>query len=210
MMIHMNEYKYPPLMVKRKNGSEQLKNTDTKEQLIGYWMWAHSDICSNAERGVFAEYLVSLALNCADGVRDEWSPYDVHSPEDIKIEVKASAYIQTWTQKELSTIQFSIRPARAYDYKTNLLEDEVKRQSDVYVFCVENCKDQELVNPLDLNQWDFYVIATNKLDRSLGPQKTITLKSLEKIKPFGAIKCKFSELRKIILNEYEYQCIPFR
>ena len=204
----MSEHKYPALVVTRKTGSEKFINVDIKETLHEFWSWAHSDLCSNAERGVLAEYIVSLALKCADGVRAEWDAYDVHSPENIKVEVKSCAYIQTWTQKKLSNIIFGIRQTHAYEYGLTVFDEELKRQADVYVFCVENCKDQDLVNPFDLNQWDFYVIATRTLDEKFGSQKTLTLKTLEKLGPIGATKCSFSDLRNAILSEYEYQTCP--
>ena len=196
----MSEYKYPKINVTRKTGSEQFANANIKEQLIDYWAWAHSDICSNSERGKFAEYLVSLAMGCADGTTHEWGAYDIDSPEGIKIEVKSSAYLQTWAHKELSNITFSIRQSHAWNPETNLQETELKRQADIYVFCVENCQDQSLVNPFDLAQWDFYPVATNKLNEAFGSQKMVTLRMLEK-KP-GATICKFSELRNEILRQY--------
>ena len=205
----MSEHKYPQIPITRKDGSEQFIGADISERLNDYWSWSHSDLISNTERGKFAEYLVSLAMKCADGVSDAWNAYDIHSPEDIKIEVKSSAYLQTWPQIELSTILFSIRQARAYDYENIILNEEVKRQSDVYVFCVENCQDQDIVNPLDLSQWDFYVVATRTLNEEFGSQKTLTLKAIEKLGSTFAPKCKFSELRNEILSAYEYQGLPY-
>jgi len=196
----MSEYTYPSIKATRKNGSERFLNAEINETLADYWAWAHSDIISNSERGRFAEYLVSLAMNCADGVSDSWSAYDILSPESIKVEVKASAYLQTWAQKELSTILFSIRQSHAYDYETNLLDEEIKRQSDVYVFCVETCKDQSIVDPLDLDQWRFYPVATRILNENFGDRKTLTLNTLEKL---GIAPCIFSELRNEILRQYK-------
>ena len=44
---------------------------------------------------------------------------------------------------------------------------EKKRRADAHVFCVLKHKDQETSNPLDLAQWDFYPVATRKLNTSL-------------------------------------------
>jgi len=195
----MNDYKYPPLTVTRKTGAEQFTGANVSKRLIDYWMWAHSNMCSNAERGKFAEYIVSLAMNAADGVGDEWGAYDVLSPEGIRIEVKTSAYIQTWGQKTFSRIVFGIKPTRELDEWTNQYYDEAKRQSDVYVFCVENCKDQSELNPLDLDQWDFYPVSTALLNEKLGDQKSISLVSLENLE---VSLCKYAELRKEIIEQY--------
>lgn len=70
------------------------------------------------------------------------------------------------------------------------------RQADVYVFCVENCKDQEVVNPLDLSQWDFYPVSTEVLNATVRKQKTIGLNALIAI---GVRKCFFADLRKNVI-----------
>lgn len=175
------EYKYPQIPVQKKSGKEMLQNTSHQASVANYWAWAHSDLNSNAERGKYAEYLVSLALGCESETNEEWGSFDLLTPENIKVEVKSSAYLQTWAHKELSNILFSIRPARAWSAETNILEEDRHRQADIYVFCLENCIDQDKLNPLDLNQWEFYPVRTDFLDETLGNQKTVSLKRLLKI-----------------------------
>ena len=192
------KYKYPAINVAKKDGSEILSSENTKlATLHDFWAWAHSDLCSNAERGKFAEYLISLAMKCADGVSDEWGAYDVLSPEGIKIEVKTSAYIQTWAQKELSKLLFSIRASHGWDSEAGQYDEEYKRQADIYVFCVETCKSTEQLDPLNLSQWDFYPIATSTLNEAVGSQKTITLVALIKL---GAKPVKYPQLREAIIS----------
>jgi hypothetical protein len=53
-----------------------------------YWRWAYSDLLSNTNRSVFAEYLVGLALGVVDRPRVEWDSVDLRYG-DHKIEVKA-------------------------------------------------------------------------------------------------------------------------
>lgn len=65
-----------------------------------FWSWAHSDLMNNAERGRLAEFIVSMALNCNSPSRVEWDAYDLSTEDGIKIEVKSSAYLQTWHQNE--------------------------------------------------------------------------------------------------------------
>lgn len=150
--------------------------------LLGYWRWAHSDLNSNGERGKLAECLVWLALGCERETSQEWEPYDLLF-EGIRVEVKASGYIQSWGQDELSRIVFSIRPARAWDPATNTYFGEVRRQSDVYVFAVETCVDQDTgnPNPLDLSQWDFYVLPTRVLDERVGDRQSLSLSALHSL-----------------------------
>jgi len=46
------------------------------------------------------------------------------------------------------------------------------------VFCILSHKNQETINPLNLDQWLFYVITTEALNEAAGNQKTITLSRL--------------------------------
>ncbi|MGX8700619.1 hypothetical protein [Caproiciproducens sp.] len=190
------EYRYPALTVERKHGDECFLNGGCSAHLVDFWRWAYSDLMGNTERGKLAEYIVSLAMHCADGVSKGWRAFDVLSPEGIKIEVKTSAYLQSWAQKKISDIRFSVRETLAWDSATNAYAEIAMRQADVYVFCVENCKEQKAVNPLDLAQWDFYPIATGILDTAVSNQKSIGLNALLAL---GAKKCSFAKLRDIVI-----------
>lgn len=169
----------------RKTGTEPLtfggKATDFS--LIEYWQWSASDVLGNTARGCLAEYIVATALGIADKIRDEWAPYDLKSAEGIKVEVKSAAYIQSWTQEDLSVITFGIHKAHAWDPSTNKLSEELKRQSDVYVFCLLAHKDKDTVDPLNLDQWRFFVLPRKVLDEKLGNQKTLGLNSLLSLEP---------------------------
>ena len=71
-------------------------------QLIDFWRWAYSDLLNNVARGVLAEFLVANALDITKPkLRTEWDPYDLKSKQGTKIEVKSSAYIQSWNQKSV-------------------------------------------------------------------------------------------------------------
>jgi hypothetical protein len=84
------------------------------------------------------------------------------------------------------------------DSVTNEYDAEKKRQSDVYVFCVLKHKDQATLNPLDLSQWDFYVMSTAVLNKAAPGQKTISLRSLlDK----GAKQCEYAMLYETIKSE---------
>ena len=167
--------------------------------LLDFWQWPGSDLLSNTFRGAYAEYLVALAVGSADGVREEWAPYDVHAPYDARIEVKTSAYIQTWVQAGYSTPRFDIRPTRNWDPMTNEFSDSVSRSSDVYVFCLHHHRHQATIDPLDAAQWTFYVIPTSDLDRMLGHQKTIGLKTLREL---GAQEVPFENLDGAIYSAF--------
>ncbi|MDM8524201.1 hypothetical protein QUF80_12595 [Desulfococcaceae bacterium HSG8] len=177
--------KYPEIPVIRKSGSEKfhINGKTLNFDLLSFWQWSSSDLVNNAMRGILAEFIVLSAVGKTDGNRVEWDSYDIETKEGIKVEVKSASYLQSWSQKELSAIKFSIRPTLGWDFKTNSYSTEIKRQSDVYVFCLLKHKIQETLDPLDLNQWEFMVMPTLKLSEAVGSQKTITLKSLQRLNP---------------------------
>ncbi|HLP27552.1 MAG TPA: hypothetical protein VK147_02850 [Candidatus Didemnitutus sp.] len=81
--------------------------------------WAYSDHLSNANRGVLAEYIVGLAVGATEKPRVEWDKYDLVTPGGVSIEVKSSAYPQSWNNPKPSTIVFDIAPRTWWDAATN-------------------------------------------------------------------------------------------
>lgn len=185
----------------RKTGEEEfIENGIAISTLSGYWQWSASDLLGNTERGRLAEYIVATAVGVAGGVRSGWEPYDVETPSGIRVEVKASAYVQTWGQKTLSKVIFGIRPTRAWDPEQNVFAPESRRQAHVYVFALLTECDKERVDPLILDQWEFYVLGAQTLDKRAPLQKTISLSSLLKL---GALKVSYGELRGAIEGRSE-------
>lgn len=172
------EWAYPKIRTARKDGNEKFLGADF--DLIDFWRWSASDLVSNATRGILAEYIVMKALGIEQEVRDEWAAYDLLTPSGIKVEVKSAAFLQSWAQKELSLIKFSTRKTLGWDAEANLMGSEPKWQSDVYVFALLGHQDQTTVNPLDLSQWRFFVVATKILAARERSQHSITLASLER------------------------------
>lgn len=177
--------KYPAIKITRKDGDEpfQVNGQPLPFKLLSFWQWSCSDLVGNAQRGILAEYIVASAVGSSKTLRTEWDAYDVETSEGIKVEVKSGAYIQSWAQKELSRIQFDVRPTLGWDAKTNTYSAQKVRQSDVYVFSVLENKNQETINPLNLDQWVFYLVTTSKLNEAIGTQKTISLSRLLKLEP---------------------------
>lgn len=200
----MDKKKYPVIESKFYQGDEPFctENGDTFASLVDYWRWAHSDLVSNVERGHLAEYLVACALGVQQRGRMEWDTYDLLSPEGISVEVKSSGYLQSWGQDRLSSITFRIPPTHAWDPNANGYEREMRRQAEVYVFCVQHHTEQETLNPLDMSQWTFYIASTRLLDQNVGEQKMISLHRLINI---GARKCKFEDLHKNIVEASLYE-----
>ena len=189
-----NTYKYPAIPPCQLDENSHIVGCDGEQlsTLTDYWKWAHSDLLGNTERGIFAEYLVRIALNITSN-RLSWDKYDLLYKERIRIEVKSSAYIQTWGQKELSSISFSISHSLGWDVNSNSYEDTRKRQSDIYVFCLLDCKDQSVVQPTDTSQWVFYVLPTKVLGEQKPTSKSISLSALTKL---PVIECRFNTLKQ--------------
>jgi len=185
--------------VKIKTGEECLisnvKNIEYK--LIEFWRWSTSDLLSNATRGKFAEYIVATAMDADLSLPiEEWSEYDLNV-KGIKIEVKTSSYLQTWSQSNYSKIIFLIK--RKGDTSVKTKKEDLNRPSDLYVFCLLNHKDKKTVNPLNMDQWLFYVLSTNKINNIFKEKNSISLEKLEK----EVIGIKYDELKERILNEYQ-------
>lgn len=143
-----------------------------------FWQWAYSDILSNRNRGIFAEYLVGVTLGVVNTPRAEWDAADLCYREK-KIEVKASAFCQSWSQKNLSKIIFSIRKAIFWNPATAEFEGGPTRCAHIYVFCLYSEQDCAKANPLDVPAWEFYVVPIEALNRLFGKAKSISLASLK-------------------------------
>jgi len=172
------------LSVKRKSGEERFQQhgSDLGFDVLSFWQWIGSDLVSNSMRGVLAEYLVARVLGLGvDGIRNEWDAFDLVTPNGLKIEVKSAAYVQTWHQKQLSKISFLVRKTKSWDSDTNVQSKESRRHADVYVFALLFHQDKGSINPLQLDQWEFYVVPTTVLDARTRSQHSITLKSLRQL-----------------------------
>lgn len=158
-----------------------------------FWAWAYSDILSNRNRSVFAEFLVAVALNLTHQPRIEWDAVDLRY-SDKKIEVKSSAYVQSWQQRKLSLIKFDIAKKRGWNSEKNVIAEEESRSADCYIFCVYEEQDIQNVNVLNLDKWSFIVVATEKLNKAFGNQKSV---SLNRLNQFGQF-IKYSDLKRAI------------
>ncbi len=189
----------PSIKVTRKNGNEQFQDNEKllTFNLLSFWQWSSSDLVGNTLRGMLAEFIVASAVGSTEGTRTEWDAFDLETPDKIKIEVKSSAYVQSWSQQKLSSISFGIQPTLGWDAKSNTYSKQRIRQSDIYVFCLLAHKNKDTIDPLNLDQWVFYIMATETLNKAVGNQKTIILSSLEKLKP---IKVKYDSINKTILQ----------
>ncbi|MBD2081661.1 hypothetical protein [Leptolyngbya sp. FACHB-17] len=157
------------------SGAEIISQVDVTVQ--NFWAWAYSDILSNRNRSIFAEFLVAAALGLTHQPRIEWDAVDLRYC-GRKIEVKSSAYIQSWQQKKPSLLKFDIAKKRGWDAEVNVTAEEESRGSDCYVFCIYA---EQNVNVLDLEKWLFIVVATEEINEVFGEQKSISFTRLQRV-----------------------------
>ncbi|WP_182358264.1 hypothetical protein [Tomitella gaofuii] len=143
--------------------------------LFDFWRWYVSNLLDNATRGVVAEFLVGTALDCVEGiVRTEWDAYDLRAIDGITVEVKSASHLRSWHQSEPTRVSFGVGPTFGWGARTNAYSTERRRQADVYVFCLLHHLEKSTVDPLNTDQWTFYVALTTRLDAVLGSQASIT------------------------------------
>ena len=157
--------------------------------------WAYDDLLTNTTRGLLAEYIVAKAVGIRNTKRVEWDQYDLEVDGVGGVEVRSAAYVQTWEQTRLSEITFNIRRAKGWDARTNTYAASAKRSANVYVFCLLKGEKRGHIDPLDVAQWEFYVLATSELDRHVPTQKTIRLGRLKDLRPR---QCTYGELNAAI------------
>lgn len=165
--------------------------------MIDFWRFQFPNIYDY--HGELAEFIVSKALgkDRADN-KDYWTLYDIdyttQNNKHVKIEVKASAYYHSW-QTEKSKINeqrtFSISKSNSnYQDETNRQRGEIvnstaenryERPSNIYIFCLNKGRNREEAYTLNVQNWEFYVVPTERINKECGDQKTISLNRLHKL-----------------------------
>ena len=157
----------------RLTGQESLLSGELKLEAstLDFWQWGFSNLRFNDVRGVFAEWLVGKLLGIPLTVRSSWDEYDLETPQCVKIEVKAAAYLQAWPQKQPSRIQFNRLKGRTWRSESGYAMT-AKCNADLYVFCIQIERDPESWNALDVSQWRFYLLTKERVEtigcRSIG------------------------------------------
>ena len=161
------------------NGVEPIEHSNGLT-VTDFWSWAYSDLLSNTNRSVFAEFLVAAALDITASPRIEWDAVDLRY-NGKKIEVKASSHLQSWQQNKPYSMKFDIEKKRGWDAQTNTYAEEKCRSADCYVFCVYPELDPEKVNVLDTSKWLFYVVETSNINEVCSDQKSISYSRIRKL-----------------------------
>ncbi len=203
-------------------GKESLKypcdwKIDLSDANVGqFWSWAYSELLDNTLRGEFGEYLVALALDPSDRFRfrkKAWSSWDLQVNKDFRIEVKTSGRSQSWHKDppyrsgkiRKSPPSWSVNAGHIYDEEKGNWSNDSSRPADLYVFCFHDEKCVDKAKTTDLNQWKFYVVSKNNLERCFidKSRKSIGVTTLAKMN-----EVKFNQLRDEIIRVAEKEGIP--
>jgi hypothetical protein len=151
-------------------GDEHLRNVNmhlAEDTVNDFWRWAFGKLGTNNVRGVFTEWLVAKLLKVPlNSVRNSWDEYDLVATNGVTIEVKSSAYLQTWQQKGNSKIVFSNLRNHVPDAtKAGGYAEPATYNADVYVFCIQIESDPDQWDATDLNQWRFFILPKAVLEK---------------------------------------------
>lgn len=161
-------------------------------EMVDFWRFQYSNIYSL--HGEIAEFIIARALGIKEAQNSEyWTLWDI-SYRNKRIEVKATAYYHLWNSNGKVSKQrvFGIAAANgSYDLEKSGNADFC-RQNDLYVFCLNKGETKENAYPLDMNNWEFYVVPTAFLNKHCTSNKTI---SLGKVRSFGFAPIAYDELK---------------
>lgn len=129
--------------------------------ILDFWKWSLGDLRMNTARGLLVEFFVAKAAGSTAPIRVEWADYDVEAADGTRIEIKASGYLQSWGQKQVSIPTYSFKSAFAETEWDALAGDYVptdpETRVDVWVFALQTCIEPSRYDPLDMAQWEFRV-----------------------------------------------------
>lgn len=189
-----------------KTGGEHLEyqGAALKYRVLDFWRWSYSNTMFNTIRGDLAEYIAATAL--LDGrswpnykTRKDGDVVDLWLDMNLHVEVKSAAYLQSWHDNQHSKIAFDIRVREGYDFQLQRPLKEKGRHAHVYVFCLLNHKEVDTVNPLNIDQWRFWVVRTQAINDALGQKQTASLVDLKRC---NAVESTYDELRHHVDAEF--------
>lgn len=174
------------------------QSEDLSFDLKDFWMYQYSNVWF--QTGELAEFIVYKALNGSINMnRDFWAVYDLKY-KDWRIEVKSTADNHAWNKEGKQTQRvFDIHKVKNRGFVKN--DEKYCRVSDLYVFCHNRSKndfenDPEGSFPLNLDNWEFYVLPTSVINDICGNQKTLSLGRLKKIHSHAP--CHFMEIKGVV------------
>ena len=183
------------------NGNEKFKihNKKTDMSMLEFWQMKYSNIYDIQDS--IAEYIVAKALGKEKlDNTDYWTLYDIDY-HGVKIEIKETAYYHAFNEagaKRSQVRTFDIGK-RYSKYKDSASDKE--RQCDIYVFCLNIGNEKEDSYPLEMDNWEFYVVSRKIIDDNCGDNKTINLnkvRTLTEVTEYSNLRTKIDQVIKEI------------
>lgn len=173
------------------SGSEhfQLQGKACGETVKDFWAWSRSRLLADGPRGDLAEFIVNTALGLdTKNAKRGWGECDIVY-RDIRIEIKCSSLLQAWEHPKKPRPVFSIAKTQNCDIEETetgyryIGRDGLppQRRSEIYVFCLFSNTDRSTANPLDLDQWSFYIVPTCIINQRCQEQRSISIGKIEKL-----------------------------
>jgi hypothetical protein len=164
--------------------------------LLDFWQWAFGDICDDDLKGYFAEWMVCRLIGLPQPRRVSWADSDLITPKGTRIEVKASAYWQSWklvnedgSRKPIppavdaAKTRISFRGLMSGPSVSPVSEPRVARfKSVIYVFCLHAQTDATAWDAWQLSHWQFHVLTLVQLQHD-GVGSSISLARVRKLCP---------------------------
>jgi hypothetical protein len=119
-------------------------------------------LITNVLRGQVVEAMIALALEPVwTWCSADYSSWDFERADGIRLEVKQSAYKQTWANGP----EVKVRPgfdvkARTGRWEGAMSIDEPGRAAHLYVLAYHDCQDDE-ADHRDPEQWEFFVLPSS-------------------------------------------------
>lgn len=164
----------------KKNEKFIFNNNELDFGILDLWESKYSNIFNMQD--VIAEFLVEKALGIDKAQNtDYWTLYDILY-RGCRIEIKQTGYYHPWNENgEISNIRrFGITMANS-NYEFEDMENKIERQNDIYIFCLNTGETKENSNPMNIANWEFYIVPTKIINNICGDNKTIGLNKVREI-----------------------------
>lgn len=161
------------------DGSERFRCSEKRLglTLLDFWRWSEADLLNSLTRTRLVEFIVATALGAhAEGPRDERSSLALVTPDDIEVRVKSGSFLKSFHQRDLSKVVFIPQVRPSYSRAGS---PHHAHRAQVYVFALLDHVERATVDPLDLDQWRFFVPPTSKLEALVTKQHALTVPTLD-------------------------------
>ena len=132
-------------------------------------------LVTNVYRSVLVEAMVASALPGWEWCSSDYASCDFRRG-DVRLEVKQSSLLQTWSTGRFARPSWDIAPRTGYWLDGATWVAAPGRNADIYVLALHSVTD-DTADHRDPRQWRFFVV----LARSLPPAKRIGLAAIERL-----------------------------